>query len=100
MTAKGGYVYIVANQYRTTIYIGVTSNLYARAYQHRNGEGSEFTQKYQCYYLVYFEFHDRIDAAIAREKQLKKWKRDWKDRLIAEFNPTWRDLFDDVSDYQ
>lgn len=100
MRAKGGYVYIVTNQYRTTLYIGVTSNLYARAYQHKSGHGSEFTKKYQCYDLVYFEFLPDIESAIIREKQLKKWKRAWKDRLISEFNPTWADLFDQVSEYQ
>ena len=100
MSSKGGYVYIVTNKYRTTLYIGVTNNLYARAYEHKIGEGSGFTQKYQCHDLVYYDFHDHIESAIIREKQLKKWKRAWKDRLITEFNPTWKDLFDSVSDYQ
>ena len=56
MSSKGGYVYIVTNKYRTTLYIGVTNNLYARAYEHKIGEGSGFTQKYQCHDLVYYEF--------------------------------------------
>ena len=67
MRPKGGYVYIVTNQYRTTLYIGVTSNLYARAYQHKSGDGSEFTKKYQCYDLVYFEFHPDIKFLIGND---------------------------------
>ncbi|MEQ9289637.1 MAG: GIY-YIG nuclease family protein [Cyclobacteriaceae bacterium] len=98
MIAKGGYVYIVANKYRTTIYIGVTSNLMARTTQHRSGQGSKFTSKYACHDLVYWEFHERIEHAIEREKQIKKWKRAWKDRLIISKNPTWRDLYDEIHD--
>jgi putative endonuclease len=98
MIAKGGYVYIVTNKYRTTLYIGVTSNLYARITEHKSVEGSVFTGKYNCKDLIYWEFHEGIEIAIEREKQLKKWKRAWKDRIIKEFNPTWRDLYDEVED--
>ncbi|MEQ8478657.1 GIY-YIG nuclease family protein [Fulvivirga sp.] len=98
--AKGGYVYIMSNKTRTVLYIGVTSNLYARAYGHKNNEGSSYTMKYKCHDLVYFEFYERIESAIQREKQLKKWKREWKENLILSFNPTKKDLFDEVSDFQ
>lgn len=98
MIPKGGYVYIVTNKYRTTLYIGVTSNLYARITEHKSGEGSGFTKKYNCTDLVYWEFHDRIESAILKEKQLKKWKREWKDRIIKEFNPIWKDLYPEIED--
>ena len=100
MLAKGGYIYIVSNITRTVLYIGVTSNLYARIYQHKNNEGTVFTKKYKCIDLLYFEFYDSIEGAILREKQLKKWKREWKENLIKSFNPDKLDLFDSVSDYQ
>ena len=100
MVGKGGYIYFVSNKSRSVLYLGVTSNLYSRAWQHKNNDGSAFTRKYQCYDLVYYEFFDSIEAAIAREKQLKKWKRAWKDELIKEFNPTLKDLFYDIEEYQ
>jgi putative endonuclease len=100
MIAKGGYIYIVTNITRTVLYIGVTSNLYARIYQHKNNEGSEFPKKYKCTDLLYFEFFDSIEGAILREKQLKKWKREWKENLIISFNPDKIDLFDSVRDCQ
>ena len=98
MIAKGGYVYIVSNKFRTTIYVGVTSNLIARITEHKSGEGSKFTSRYLCYDLVYWEFHQRIESAIEREKQIKKWKRAWKDRLITSTNPKWKDLFHEIQD--
>ena len=94
--SKGGWVYIIANRYRGTIYIGVTSSLPHRSMQHRAGEGSEFATKYGCAMLVYAEHHDTIEDAIIREKRLKKWNRDWKIRLIEEQNPDWSDRFDDL----
>ncbi|MEX0811947.1 MAG: GIY-YIG nuclease family protein [Chitinophagales bacterium] len=100
MKPKGGYVYIVSNPYRTVLYIGVTSNLYKRAYEHKNAMGSDFTEKYNCTDLVYFEFYDRIESAIIKEKQLKYWKREWKINLIKKQNPDMRDLFDEVADFQ
>jgi putative endonuclease len=100
MTAKGGYVYITCNKYRTTLYIGVTANLYARISEHKSGKGSKFTSRFRCYDLIYWEFHSRIEEAIEREKQLKNWKRSWKDNIIKEFNPTLKDLFPDISEMQ
>jgi len=95
---KGGHIYIVANQYRTTFYIGVTSNLAVRSKQHKDGSGSQFTKKHACKDLIYYEFFHEIEGAIAREKQLKNWKRTWKESLIKEMNPLLRDLYDDVAD--
>ena len=98
MFAKGGYTYIVTNKYRTTLYVGVTSNLYSKITEHKSGTGSKFTSKYQCTYLIYWEFHERIESAIEREKNIKKWKLAWKDKLITQFNPTWRDLHNEISE--
>ena len=64
------------------------------------GEGSQFTRKYRCTDLIYFEFHENIESAIGREKQMKKWKREWKENLISEFNPLKKDLFNEVEEYQ
>ncbi|MCV9388805.1 GIY-YIG nuclease family protein [Reichenbachiella ulvae] len=96
--AKGGYTYIMSNVHRTTLYIGVTSDLYTRVYQHKYEYGSAFTKKYNCVDLMYYEFHPDIETAIKREKRLKKYKRDWKWDLIDEMNPERRDLFDEVKD--
>ena len=99
MKPKGGYIYFMANAHRTTLYAGVCNNLRNRAWQHKNGEGSQFTKKYNCTDLVYFEFFEDIESAILREKQVKKWKRAWKDELIKSLNPEMRDLYDEVEGY-
>ena len=97
---KGGYVYIMSNKNRRVVYVGSTDNLYHRAYQHKNGFGSEFTMKYNCTDLVYYQFYERIDTAREREHKIKKWNRAWKDKLIKDFNPRMEDLFDRVSEMQ
>ncbi len=89
---KKGYVYILSNKYRTTFYIGVTSQIKRRILEHKNGEGSEFTSKYNLTDLVYYEKIEGMDECIAREKQLKQWRRDWKIDLIKEDNPEMADL--------
>ncbi len=96
---KGGYIYIVSNKHRTTLYTGVTSNLQARIFQHKYEGGSKFTTKYNCTDLLYYEVFGDIASAIAREKQLKKWKRAYKENLINDFNPQWRDLYEEVLEY-
>lgn len=96
---KGGYVYIISNRTRSVLYIGVTSNLEKRVSEHKNGEGSVFTKRYNCCDLVYYEFHDHILAAIEREKQLKKWKREWKDKLIKSVNPHFDDLSNEIEGF-
>lgn len=85
-------VYILASQTRGTLYIGVTSNLLARMWQHRNGNGGRFTSRYRIYRLVRYEWLADMPTAIAREKQLKNWHRPWKINLIESDNPHWHDL--------
>jgi putative endonuclease len=87
-------VYILASRRHGTLYIGVTNNLGRRLEQHRSGAVSSFTREYGVYRLVYVETFDDPESAIVREKQLKKWNRDWKIRLIEENNLEWRDLAD------
>ncbi|TRO64357.1 GIY-YIG nuclease family protein [Christiangramia sabulilitoris] len=93
---KNSYTYILANKTRTVLYIGVTSELKSRQIQHKNGEGSIFTRKYKIYDLMYFEEFSDINQAIAREKQLKNWHKDWKLNLIKTENPEMRDLFSEL----
>lgn len=85
-------VYILASGRNGTLYIGVTSNLAARIYQHREGDFEGFTKKYDVKMLVFFEQHGTMDAAIIRERRMKKWNRAWKLRLIESGNPDWHDL--------
>jgi putative endonuclease len=88
------YVYILASRRHGTLYIGVTNSLRKRLAEHRDGKGSVFVKTYGVHRLVYVESFDRADEAIAREKQLKRWKRDWKIELIERENLEWRDLSD------
>ena len=92
---RAGYVYILASRRNGTLYTGVTSDLSQRVWDHKQDVHEGFTRRYQVHRLVYFEEHPDIRDAILREKQIKKWKRAWKIRLIEEMNPEWRDLFDD-----
>ena len=89
-------VYILASKKHGTLYIGVTSNLLQRIWQHRNNAVDGFTKKYNVYRLVYFEMTACITSAIHREKQLKSWKRSWKISLIEENNPSWSDLWNEI----
>ena len=86
------YVYILASRRHGTRYIGVTNSVRKRLQEHRNGNGSSFVKQYGVFRLVYVEEYERVEEAIAREKQLKKWKRDWKIELIERENLEWRDL--------
>ena|ERR1700749_1069398 len=94
---KQAYIYIMTNQYRTTFYIGVTSDLEGRIWQHLNNQGSAFVKKYKLFDLVYYEHFERVTDAIAREKQLKNWHKDWKINLIKSENPEMKDLKGDLS---
>jgi len=94
---KPGYVYILASQRNGTLYIGVTSDLVSRIFQHRNGDVDGFTKDHLVHLLVHYELHDRIDDAILQEKQLKKWNRSWKVELIEEQNPQWKDLYSQIT---
>lgn len=87
------HVYLLANRPNGTLYVGVTSDLVRRVWQHRDGRADGFTKKYGVKMLVWFEGTGSIEAAIAREKQLRNWKRAWKVALIEKDNPQWRDLY-------
>ena len=90
---KAGYVYIMANRKNGTIYIGVTSDLVKRVWEHRNGVVPGFTKKHGCKVVVWYEAFDDLQEARRRELQMKEWKRAWKIRLIEEKNFDWDDLF-------
>ena len=90
-------VYIVASRRNGTLYIGVTSDLVARIWQHKTKAVARFTARYGCDRLVYFEMLDSAEAAITREKQMKEWRRAWKIALIEEANPDWLDLYPSVA---
>ncbi|WP_066077879.1 GIY-YIG nuclease family protein [Bergeriella denitrificans] len=89
-------VYILASRRNGTLYIGVTSDLIKRIYQHKNHQVQSFTERYDVILLVWYELHATMESAITREKQLKKWQRNWKLRLIEENNPNWRDLWAEI----
>lgn len=93
---KAGYVYIMSNEYRTTFYVGVTSSLTRRIEEHRFAVGSRFTSKYRLKDLMYYETLESMTEAVAREKQLKRWHRDWKLNLIRSANPDLKDLSGEV----
>ena len=91
-TMLQGIVYILTNKHNTTLYTGVTRDLRRRVAEHKLHINQGFTAKYNIEKLVYYEVFDRLDDGVHREKQLKKWHRDWKERLINDFNPEWKDL--------
>ncbi|HTK85119.1 MAG TPA: GIY-YIG nuclease family protein [Patescibacteria group bacterium] len=95
--AKYFYVYILCSEKYGTLYIGMTSNLAKRLWEHQNEVIEGFTQKYKVHKLIYFEKYDSFEPAALREKRLKAWKRDWKIRLIEEHNPHWLDLSAGIS---
>ena len=90
------FVYIMTNTSRT-LYTGVTNDLVRRVYEHKIGLADGFTKKYRIHQLVYFEQYSDVEAAILREKRLKKWNRAWKIRLIEELNPNWDDLYPSIA---
>jgi len=94
---KTYYVYILASARNGTLYIGVTSNLMRRVWEHKSKAAIGFTSKYDVDKLVHFEVFDSVEAAIAREKAVKKWNRAWKLRLIEEQNPDWDDLYERIN---
>ena len=97
MIQKRPCVYILASRRNGTLYIGVTSNLVLRIHQHRSNAVASFVQDYGVHRLVFAEFHETMEAAILREKRLKKWRRAWKLELIERHNPQWRDLYDELA---
>lgn len=92
-SVKPGFVYIMASRLNGTIYTGVTIDLVKRAWEHREGVVPGFTRRYGCKLLVWYEAHDDLQSARQRELQIKKWKRDWKLKLIERDNPDWLDLY-------
>ena len=94
--SKQFYVYILASERNGTLYVGVTSDLTKRIWEHKNKLVKGFTEKYGVDKVVYYEVHTDAENAILREKQIKKWNRSWKLRLIEEKNPEWNDLFDEI----
>lgn len=97
MLIDPAYVYIMASGRNGTLYTGATRDILRRAWEHRNGYIDGFTRRYGCRLLAWFEAHDGLEIALAREKQIKRWRREWKLRLIEERNPEWRDLYEELS---
>jgi putative endonuclease len=87
---------MLASERNGTLYVGVTSNLVARIWQHRNEVVDGFTKKYTIHHLVWYELHENMPSAIAREKTIKKWNRMWKLKIIEKTNPEWLDLYDQI----
>jgi putative endonuclease len=97
---KGGAVYIMTNKHKTTLYIGVTSNLPGRVWQHiHHFYPKSFTARYNLTYCVYYEYFFSIVEAIAREKELKHWRREKKDALITSMNPEWKDFWEEIKEF-
>ena len=91
------YVYLLASKKHSTLYLGVTNDIVQRAYEHRTKAVPGFTKRYGIDKLVWFEVYDDVTTAIANKKELKKWRRDWKIRLIEEQNPGWGDLYPGIA---
>jgi putative endonuclease len=89
-------VYLLAGKRNGTLYVGVTSNLVKRIWEHKNDAVEGFTKRYGIHELVWYEVHETLPSAIAREKAIKDWKRKWKLQLIEKMNPQWRDLYPDL----
>ena len=89
-------VYMLASRRSGTLYVGVTSNLVQRVWQHQNDLVEGFTKRYGVHTLVWYEIHEVMESAITREKAVKRWKRDWKIELVQRDNPSWSDLYDDL----
>ena len=89
-------MYLLASKRNGTLYIGVTSDLIKRVWQHKNNAVEGFTKRYGVHLLVWFEVHENMASALTREKAIKEWKRQWKLKLIETANPEWRDLYEDL----
>ena len=93
---RNPFVYILANQRNGTLYIGVTSDLPKRIYEHKHGLADGFSKKYKVHHLVWYEKYESMESAIQREKAMKKWNRSWKIKLIEATNPDWNDLYHEI----
>ena len=89
-------VYILASKKNGTLYVGVTSDLRKRVYEHKNNLVEGFTKRYHVHSLVWYELHETMESAILREKRIKEWKREWKLRMIESDNPSWKDLYESI----
>ena len=89
-------VYILASKRNGTLYVGVTSNLVQRVWQHKNDFAEGFTKRYRVHTLVWYEVHESMESAITREKRIKKWKRAWKPKMIEKGKSSWRDLYEEI----
>jgi len=89
-------VYILASKRNGTLYVGVTSDLIKRVWEHKNNVVKGFTERYSVHQLVWYELHETMESAIRKEKMLKNWKRAWKLELIERSNPNWQDLYEEV----
>lgn len=97
---RGGCIYIMTNKNKTTLYVGVTSNLHSRIYEHKTHVyPKSFTAKYNLEYCVYYEFFPLIEEAINKEKEIKKWRREKKKKLISTLNPEWNDLWEEIKEW-
>ncbi len=97
---RGGCIYILTNKFKTTLYIGVTSDLRSRIYEHKTHYyPKSFTAKYKLEYCIYYEIFSNIEEAIDREKELKKWRREKKEILINKLNPNWNDLWNEIESW-
>ncbi len=94
--SKQYHVYIITNKAHTVLYIGMTNNIIRRIWEHKNKLADGFTKKYNCTKLVYVETYDDVRYAIEREKNIKAWKRDWKNQMIEKLNPDWQDLYETI----
>ena len=93
---KSYFVYLMANKYNNVLYIGMTNDLIRRVFEHKNNLIEGFTKKYNCHKLVWFQETNDVVSAITQEKGMKKWKREYKENVINELNPEWKDLYDDL----
>ncbi|PKN02326.1 MAG: endonuclease [Elusimicrobia bacterium HGW-Elusimicrobia-1] len=93
---KNYYVYILSSKRNGALYTGVTSDIIKRVYEHKQSVVEGFTKKYNVHSLVWYEIHESAESAIIREKQIKKWKRDWKLKLVEKENPLWIDLYETI----
>ena len=96
MIHEYAYVYILTNFSKTVLYTGVTTKLYQRITEHKNDLGSTFTRKYKVKNLVWYQAFNRIEDAIHKEKQIKRWRRSWKEDLVNKQNPAWKDLYEEI----
>jgi putative endonuclease len=97
MLTRSYFVYLLASRRNGTLYVGVTNDLTKRVWQHKQGLVEGFTKRYGIKMLVWYQQTESIEAAIVREKQIKKWNRDWKVELIEKNNPQWRDLYEEIA---